>query len=120
MKVGKYLNPRRISLTRVMKVSHFKDAVKHERVSEIVALIDSGQILPNGRYWSDGRTALHVAASKGLMQVLTTILKYSCDINIQDDKRSFTPLHSAMRRWRDDIIQCLLENEANPNIPDRK
>lgn len=66
---------------------------------------------------------LCLAASKGYIEVIRTLLRYNANANIEDASRQ-TPLHHAARNSRYLVASTLLMHEptkgrrANPNTPD--
>lgn len=67
--------------------------------------------------WSKSHTSVHEAAtlkdSKALRMFLATT---SADVNRQDDKQGFSPLHLACRARREDAVRLLLEARADPEL----
>ncbi|MDR1483532.1 MAG: ankyrin repeat domain-containing protein [Planctomycetaceae bacterium] len=63
-------------------------------------------------------TVLHIACTSPLASVATIkfLIQKKADVNAQD-KYGFTPLHhAAMSDTSIDIVKCLLESGANPNL----
>lgn len=56
---------------------------------------------------AQGRTALHVAASRGATEVVGALLEAGADRDAYDARRS-TPLHEAARGWHDASVSLLL------------
>ena len=61
---------------------------------------------------------LHLAASNGLMDVVTEqVAEYNCDINTKDAEGR-TPLHYAARGGKLDVVQYLIEKGGDPMAKD--
>lgn len=52
--------------------------------------------------------------------VLEAFLHNKADINVQDEKSGFTPLHCASAWGNANMVRALLENGADENIKDKK
>lgn len=63
--------------------------------------------------YKPGRTAIHLACALGDKNMVTFLLNYNPNLNLQDIERD-TPLHIAIRRGRSDIVDLLLAH--NPNV----
>lgn len=59
-----------------------------------------------------GATALHVAASKGYVQVIGLLVQLGVDINAKDVD-GWTPLHAAVHWGQNDACELLAEHGAN-------
>ena len=65
------------------------------------------------------RTALHVAAGSGNIDLLKSLIRKSANINAQDDDGS-TPLHRAVQAKSPACVRYLLFSRADANIQDDK
>jgi acyl-CoA-binding protein len=63
------------------------------------------------------QTALHLAADRGHVDAVTTLLSHGADINIQDED-GLTPLHTAVMCEHEDIVRVLLEGGADVSLED--
>ncbi|XP_063132004.1 mucin-5AC-like isoform X2 [Rattus norvegicus] len=64
-----------------------------------------------------GRTSLHYACVHNHPDVVTLLLEYNSNINIQDDE-GCTPLIKAVQCQNTDCVYILLRHNANPNLTD--
>lgn len=62
-----------------------------------------------------GATALHVAAAKGYLKVITLLLQAGADINAKDFD-GWTPLHAAAHWGQDESCKILVENHCDMDI----
>ncbi|XP_046733797.1 protein phosphatase 1 regulatory subunit 12A isoform X5 [Diprion similis] len=62
-----------------------------------------------------GATALHVAAAKGYLKVMSTLLQASCDVNAQD-LDGWTPLHGAAHWGQLEACKILVEKFCDMDI----
>jgi ankyrin repeat protein len=67
---------------------------------------------------NQGETALHHGVMYGTIDVVKTLLEAGAKINVKSEEYKFTPLHYALLRRDDRIIELLLEYKANPNDED--
>jgi ankyrin repeat protein len=65
-----------------------------------------------------GETALHIATNFQLSDICTLFLNMKANVNIQDVKYEFTPLHYCVSIGDTNIMNILLDNHANPNLQD--
>ncbi|MBK8801952.1 MAG: ankyrin repeat domain-containing protein [Fibrobacteres bacterium] len=72
------------------------------------ALLDKGESV-NAK--QNGRTALHMAAEGGKLQVITTLLARNADVNIPDTN-GYTPLMYAARACKDSAMVSLISQGA--------
>ncbi|XVE54362.1 hypothetical protein DITRI_Ditri03aG0074700 [Diplodiscus trichospermus] len=66
---------------------------------------------------NNGRTALHIAASKGSENCILLLLDYGADPNCKDSE-GIVPLWEAVLAGHDKVAKLLKENEANINVGD--
>lgn len=84
-----------------------KVLLEHSRVSDFIDTQDN-----------EGRTALHLAASCGLMSIMVELLDSRADIDATDFRHQ-TPLHVVVIETQDqETIEFLLDNEAEVNTKD--
>lgn len=71
----------------------------------------SGKLL--NKVDSFGRTALHLCAISGNLEMVKTFYEMGADIYQIDKKDGWSPLHYAVQNGRSEMIQFLLHNGAN-------
>jgi len=69
---------------------------------------------PNVMSWQRV-TILHDMAQKGFIDKAKLLIKYGADIDLIDEAYQSTPLGLAARWGRRDMVECLLEQGADPN-----
>ena len=74
-------------------------------------LIDSGANIEAGT--TIKRTPMHIAALRGNIYAMKKLVMKSAKVNAQDDDDN-TPLHIASERGYGEIVEFLLENNADP------
>ncbi|XP_034949608.1 ankyrin-1-like [Chelonus insularis] len=87
--------------------------------NEAVKILLENHANPNVRD-RNGETALHLICSwesKTNLQIIKLLLKYNADIEAMDD-RGWTPLITACSIGNAEVVKCLLEHHANPNVTD--
>jgi len=65
-----------------------------------------------------GATLLHHSAARGDIGVAEACIDFGADINAIDTDYSSTPLGWAARDGRREMVEWLLEKNANPNLPE--
>jgi len=65
-----------------------------------------------------GATLLHHSAARGDIGVAEVCIDFGADINAIDTDYSSTPLGWAARDGRREMVEWLLEKNANPNLPE--
>eukprot|EP01084_Bolivina_argentea_P106259 190200_1 len=107
-------------------------AIQKERVSYIQRMFDTDQIVDFSKHidHKTKRTTLHFAAEKGDDNLVTILLNknksqqehlkgsFLLDINAKD-REQCTALFRAAKIGDDSIIKLLLQNGADPNVPNR-
>jgi hypothetical protein len=101
------------------------DSVKDfEVIEEAIGLGDTGILeyfKTKGYFKFDqantlGQTALMIAAEKGINAVVTWLVEQGVDINQQSKFSKMTALYYAVSNNREDTVELLLNNGADPNI----
>eukprot|EP00112_Aurelia_sp_Birch-Aquarium-sp1_P023133 Seg6780.1 transcript_id=Seg6780.1/GoldUCD/mRNA.D3Y31 product="Homeobox protein Wariai" protein_id=Seg6780.1/GoldUCD/D3Y31 len=64
------------------------------------------------------KSQLYVASFWGLHDVVKALIENGTDINCQNDKTKWTPLHAAAFQEHGKVIMLLLESGADPEIED--
>ena len=92
-------------------------AAKNGRVLMFNVLLENGadpnlsSLSEDGQ--STGKTALHISAELGQLELVERLLKHGCDID-RCDLNGWTPIHYAICRDNSAAVQKLLEHGANP------
>lgn len=80
-------------------------------------LLESSKISINVQDKEEGRTALHMAVDRGLMDVVEFLLERKAAVNLADNDGQ-TPLHYACICEHEGVVKVLLAHDADPNIED--
>lgn len=64
----------------------------------------------------DGRNLVHLAAQNGYVDIVESFLNHGADVDCQNLKNGWTPLHYAADCRRLNVVQFLLEHHANHNL----
>jgi Ankyrin repeats (3 copies)/Ankyrin repeat len=88
-------------------------------VRTLNSLVSNG-FVPDAVYWSSGRTALHISASRGKKEVVEFLIQYKCNLDAADSKNRWTPLHRAVYSKRHEVVNLLAQKGANPNFQDNR
>ncbi|KAL4577955.1 hypothetical protein LXL04_014070 [Taraxacum kok-saghyz] len=63
---------------------------------------------PNAKFF-DGRSPLHLAASKGYEEIVAFLIREGADVNLSVDDFGNTPLLEAIKRGHDNIVSILIK-----------
>ncbi|MES0488637.1 MAG: ankyrin repeat domain-containing protein [Leptospirales bacterium] len=86
-------------------------------VKELKALINKSGVDLNHTDRS-GDTALHLAASRGHLEVVQLLVASGANVNVQNLHRKSSPLHNAAYNGHLGIVEYLLKNNAEVDIAD--
>ncbi|XP_067129210.1 protein phosphatase 1 regulatory subunit 12A-like isoform X2 [Centruroides vittatus] len=91
------------------------------RTEEEHIMLEDAKRWANNQYIEDcihpktGATALHVAAAKGYIRVMSILIKAGADVNAQDND-DWTPLHAAAHWGQREACEMLVESLADMTI----
>ncbi|XP_056437826.1 ankyrin repeat domain-containing protein 6b [Gadus chalcogrammus] len=85
------------------------------QAEQVVQLINKGAQVAVTKY---GRGPLHLAAYRGHIEVVRTLLKAGCDLDIQDDGEQ-TALHRAAVVGNSDVISALIQEGCDLDRQDK-
>ncbi len=66
-----------------------------------------------------GRTALHLSAHEGHMEVVKLLVKNGADVNLHEEFYQLTPLHMAVWKGHTEVAEFLLDNGADPKAREK-
>lgn len=95
----------------------FIEAVKYEKLKEMEAYLKNPDLLFSFDYYR--QTGFHWAAKKNKINAARLMIKYGNCVNLTDVNH-MTPLAIAAKNDNYEICQLLLENGANPFIPNNE
>lgn len=97
----------------------FIKAAKKGEMEKLKSLLKSDKSLLGARD-TDGSTALHCAAWKGLLEVVEYLVKAGSDVRAHNtnDHWGTTPLHAAAHANQAKIVQLLIDAGADVNAKD--
>jgi len=86
----------------------------HREIAEMVIEAGADVRKPN----AEGRTPLHSAAGRGMVDVASFLITKGADINAKDAS-GMTPLHRAVSQKQLEMVEFLLAKGADPNVKDK-
>jgi ankyrin repeat protein len=104
--------------------SDLLDAIVHRNLETASALIDKNTRLVSFVEVSclvqgDDKTALHVAAMRGNLEIAQLLVRKGASINSDPSCNGITPLYLAIINQREEVAKFLIENKADLEIPSR-
>ncbi len=101
----------------VSKADFFK-AVKDNEPSKVKDFLEKDKDLAKAIDSSSGinETALGISTFGGYKEITEMLIKNGADVNFQD-AYGVAPMHGASRTNHPEIIQILIDNKANVNLP---
>lgn len=94
----------------------FEQAVKHDNIAVVEAMLDLGKISPNAT--QDGITALYVATEHSRHDIMKLLLRYGASVNAANGRKGFTALHLAATIGDTEALKVLVGADANVNAVD--
>ena len=76
-----------------------------------------GFVLTQADY--DGRTALHVAACEGHLEVVKYLLEHGASVHLRD-RFGHSPLDDAVRFGHEEVVEILVNTGAHLSMPSSK
>lgn len=94
------------------------EAIELKRYDAMTELLGKGAN-PDA-YGTDGKTGLHMSASKGLTRYVKSLAEHKANVNIQEGRSLRAPLHWAAYNGHKGAVETLLAMGANPMTQDRR
>jgi ankyrin repeat protein len=94
------------------KIELVKELLEAREARENAKYGYSDELEPNYGKNEDGKTALHLAAAEGKVEVVNTLLAAGADKDIQD-KKGNTPLHEAAENGHYGVVKLLVAGGAD-------
>ncbi|XP_043077540.1 ankycorbin isoform X2 [Puntigrus tetrazona] len=91
-------------------------AVEHGEADKVTSLLSKKGACPT-KLDSEGKSALHVAATRGQAECLAVILTHGADVSLQDAS-GFTALHLAAKNNHSECAKKLLQAKCVVDTPD--
>ncbi|XP_067279320.1 ankycorbin isoform X2 [Pseudorasbora parva] len=91
-------------------------AVEHGEADKVTSLLSKKGACPT-KLDSEGKSALHVAATQGQAECLAVILAHGADVSLQDAS-GFTALHLAAKNNHPECAKKLLQTKCVVDAPD--
>uniref|UniRef100_A0A8C2HY84 Retinoic acid induced 14 n=1 Tax=Cyprinus carpio TaxID=7962 RepID=A0A8C2HY84_CYPCA len=91
-------------------------AVEHGEADKVISLLSKKGACPT-KHDSEGKSALHVAATRGQAECLAVILAHGADVSLQDTS-GFTALHLAAKNNHPECAKKLLQTKCVVDAPD--
>uniref|UniRef100_A0A673IQW4 Ankycorbin-like n=1 Tax=Sinocyclocheilus rhinocerous TaxID=307959 RepID=A0A673IQW4_9TELE len=91
-------------------------AVEHGEADKVTSLLSKKGACPT-KLDSEGKSALHVAATRGQAECLAVILAHGADVSLQDAS-GFTALHLAAKNNHPECAKKLLQTKCVVDAPD--
>ncbi|XP_051956709.1 ankycorbin-like isoform X2 [Xyrauchen texanus] len=85
-------------------------AVEHGEADKVTSLISKKGASPT-KLDSEGKSALHVAATRGQLECLAVILAHGADVSLQDTS-GFTALHLAAKNNHPECVKKLIQSKC--------
>jgi ankyrin repeat protein len=111
-----------------MEITTLHEAVNQGNLERVVQLLNNGhrnrinELCQDGPF--KGLSPLHIAASKGQLPIIATLIAENANPNLfdQDPNAEYhrTPLHIAIEQGATNIVRYLLEHTANVEIPTKR
>jgi len=101
----------------ILKKYSVPEVIKLQDTTELKKLIDEGENVDKQQI-NDGCTGLHIAAQKGNLDLVQSLLLAKANTTIQD-KWKRTPLHYASQNSKKEIAQVLLKEGCDPHVLDK-
>lgn len=100
------------STTGTSTQEQLKRAVQRQDLTAVQRLIAGGEVDPGSVIESDGSVLLHLACSRGSLDIVKALVLAGALVDAQSDS-GFTPLHRAAMEGHASICEFLLEAGAN-------
>lgn len=95
-----------------MTIENMIRAIESRDLQEVTRILNEGFDINSVN--QDGQTALHLAAEKGFLEIVQSLIDMGANIDCKDFYK-YTPLHFAANEHKE-ITRLLIERGANPNI----
>ncbi|MQL76230.1 hypothetical protein Taro_008631, partial [Colocasia esculenta] len=97
-------------ILRIIRFIFFYNAARYDDIEDVVNLSSAG--IPLDSKDSEGRTALHMAAANGHLEIVEYLIRNGVDVNASNAENN-TPLHWACLNGHIEVVKALILGGAD-------